>query len=131
MATDIDPIIGNWYRNTTEKGQRFEVVSLDEEAGLVEVQHFDGDVEEWDIDEWYNMDLEAIEPPENWTGPMDDVTDEDIVYMPTDMSEEEWQEPFDEVKRRAKGQDEEYEGDEWGRPGPPSGNEDAGEAERE
>lgn len=117
MATDADPIVGAWYANTTEKGQRFEVVSVDEDAGVVEVQHFDGDVEEWDIDDWYQMDLEAIEPPENWTGPMDDAASDDgTVFMESDMTEDEWDEPYREAKSRERGADEEeVDADDWSR----------------
>lgn len=113
MPSDLDPVVGSWYRNATEKSQRFEVVSLDEDSGLVEVQHFDGDVEEWDLDDWYRMDLESIEAPENWTGPMDEDTRDDIVYMPSDMEPQEWEEPYQEAKERARGFDEDYQGDEW------------------
>jgi len=45
MDTLIDPIFGNWYRHL-DKGQMFMVVAVDESDSLVELQHFDGDVEE-------------------------------------------------------------------------------------
>lgn len=99
MATDADPIIGNWYGHRTEKGQKFEVIAVDEDAGLVAVQHYDGDVESFDIDDWYQMDLDPIEAPENWTGPLDGIIDEDLVYMDSDMTEDEWKEPLQENRR--------------------------------
>ena len=49
MATDADPIAGNWYYRQ-DKGQRFEVINFDEREGAVEIQHFDGDVEEMSLD---------------------------------------------------------------------------------
>ncbi|SCZ64343.1 DUF6763 family protein [Thiohalomonas denitrificans] len=113
MPSDLDPIVGNWYRDKVEKSQRFEVVSLEEDAGTVEIQHFDGNVEEWDLEEWYLMDLESIEPPEDWTGPMDEETRGDLVYMDSDMKPEEWEEPYQEAHERTRGPDEEYRGDEW------------------
>ena len=66
--SDVDPIIGNWYRNE-ETGNDFEVVALDEEAQTIEIQYFDGDVEELDLDAWYELPLEAIETPDVWSGP--------------------------------------------------------------
>ncbi|MFO1422853.1 MAG: DUF6763 family protein [Candidatus Competibacteraceae bacterium] len=42
--SDVDPIIGNWYRNQ-ETGNDFEVVALDEDAQTIEIQYFDGELE--------------------------------------------------------------------------------------
>lgn len=117
MATDADPIVGTWYGHRTEKGQKFEVIAVDEDEGLVEVQHYDGDVESFDIDEWYQMDLDVIEAPEEWTGPMDGITDEDLVYMNSDMTEDEWKEPLQESRRVFRQSDETEEPD--GTPPPP------------
>jgi hypothetical protein len=106
MATDADPIVGNWYAHRTEKGQKFEVIAIDEDDGVVEVQHYDGDVEAFDIDDWYQMDLDVIEAPENWTGPMDGITDEDLVYMDSDMGEDEWKQPLQENRQLFRQDDE-------------------------
>jgi hypothetical protein len=79
MATEAEPIIGNWYQDV-ETGAEFEVTMLDEDAGSVEIQHFDGTIEELDLDAWYTLALEPIEPPEDWTGPMDDIEPDDFGY---------------------------------------------------
>ena len=70
MPTEADPILGNWYQHL-DKGQKFCVVAFNEDEGLIEMQHFDGDLEEIDSDTWYQLDLEPIEEPENWSGPID------------------------------------------------------------
>jgi hypothetical protein len=98
MATDADPIVGNWYRHL-DKGYRFEVVAVDEEGGTVEIQHFDGDLEALDIDTWYEMDIEPIEAPEDWSGPVDDFDEGALDYTETDMDEEDWDEPLGELER--------------------------------
>lgn len=67
---DLDPIVGNWYQDL-ETQTEFEVVAFDEDAQTVEIQYFDGEVEELDLDAWYEMVLEPIEPPEDWSGPFD------------------------------------------------------------
>ena len=59
MPTESAPIVGNWYRHL-DKGQKFEVVAIDEDARIVETQHFDGDIEEIDLDDWYELDIEPI-----------------------------------------------------------------------
>ena len=64
MAT-IRPVVGNWYQET-EQGSIFEVVAYDEEEQTVEIQHLDGEVEEYDQDTWRDMTITGIEPPEDW-----------------------------------------------------------------
>ena len=74
---DIDPIVGNWYRNLEDQID-FEVVALDEDAQTVEIQYFEGEVEELDLDSWYDLVLEPIEPPDDWSGPFDDLEPDDL-----------------------------------------------------
>ena len=49
MATP-QPGIGDWYR--LSGGALFEVVALDDDDGTVEIQYFDGTLEEMDIEDW-------------------------------------------------------------------------------
>lgn len=97
MPTDIDPIVGNWYLHL-DKGQRFQVVALDEDRGTVETQHFDGDLEEVDTTIWYTMDIELSEEPENWSGPLDIGEQDDYGTEITDTTQEDWMEPLTEIK---------------------------------
>src|SRR5262249_20431203 len=66
----MKPVIGNWYR--IQGGDSFEVVAYDEDDGTIELQYFDGTVEEMDLEDWQaeqeNGALEEVEPPEDWTG---------------------------------------------------------------
>lgn len=101
MATDTDPIIGNWYRHL-DKGQEFIVVALDDDRGLVEVQHFDGDIEEIERETWYGLPLETIEQPEDWTGPIDDIELDDLGYTETEMGGADWSEPLEEVRKNLR-----------------------------
>ena len=79
MSTDADPIAGSWYEHL-QNGRTFEVVDVDDENGLVEIQYFDGDVDEIELDAWYELDLEPIEPPEDWSGPLDSIEPDDRGY---------------------------------------------------
>lgn len=67
------PGIGDWYR--LSGGELFEVVALDEDDGTIEIQYFDGTVEEMDVEDWdAQWDdgvLEAAEAPEDWSGSVD------------------------------------------------------------
>jgi hypothetical protein len=95
MPIQQPPAVSQWYKHQ-DKGQEFQVVSIDEDEGTVEIQHFDGDVEELDIDTWYELEIETIEPPEDWTGPMDDIEVDDLGYTETEMKDKDWSEPLEE-----------------------------------
>ena len=75
----MKPTIGNWYR--IQGSDSFEVVALDEDDGTIELQYFDGTVEEMDLEDWQAAHeggaLEEIEPPEDWTGSVDVDPEED------------------------------------------------------
>ena len=76
MRDELDPVAGNWYKHH-DKGQPFQVVAVDEDRDVIEIQYFDGDLEEIDTDAWYDMDLAIAEPPEDERGPLDgDETDD-------------------------------------------------------
>jgi hypothetical protein len=63
------PRIGDWYQAIN--GDRFEIVALDEEEATLEIQHYDGAVEELDFDSWNEMEVSNIEQPEDWSGSLD------------------------------------------------------------
>lgn len=92
---EYEPIVNQWYRHL-DKGYQFQVVAVDEEERTVEIQHFDGDLEEFDFDTWAEMELELIEPPEDWTGGMDDIETDDLGYSETEMREKDWSTPLQE-----------------------------------
>jgi len=79
MIGELDPIEGNWYHHL-DKGQDFMVVDVNERESTVDIQYFDGDIEELEMEEWEDMDLEEIEPPEDWTGPLDDLESGNLGY---------------------------------------------------
>ena len=64
-----DPKVGQWYKDPN--GASFEVVAVDEDDGTIEVQHFDGTVEEFEMDAWMDSNLEITAPPEDYSGSLD------------------------------------------------------------
>ena len=68
MGRDYEPVKGQWYENVEEE-ETFRVLTVDEDAELVEIEYLDGDIEELDIDAWHEMDLERIAEPEGWVAP--------------------------------------------------------------
>lgn len=114
MPTDADPIVDNWYQHL-DKGQKFKIVALDEDAGTVEIQHFDGDLEEIDLEAWYRLDVELIEEPEDWTGPLDDPEHDSLgSYSENGMSDEDWQTSSREIKPEPDSGGSEGTEDDWG-----------------
>ena len=81
MTRDYEPAVGQWYENL-EESDSFRVLSVDEDAELVEIEYLDGDIEEIDLDTWAELDLDEIEQPEGWSG-------EDIASDDDDVDEEE------------------------------------------
>lgn len=51
---------------------------------MVEIQYFDGDLDELDLDAWYGMEIELTEAPENWSGPLDVAELDDLGTEVTD-----------------------------------------------
>jgi uncharacterized protein DUF6763 len=65
VGRDYEPVKGQWYQNV-EEDDSFRVLSVDEDAELVELEYLDGELEEIDLDTWHEMDLERIAEPEGW-----------------------------------------------------------------
>ena len=70
LRTHELPIIGNWYWDI-EHSLQFEIVATDDDAGGIEIQYFEGELEEIDVDTWYAMRVVSIAAPEDWTGPFE------------------------------------------------------------
>ncbi len=63
------PIVGEWYQ--TQEGDSLEVVAYDPREKTIEVQFFDGTVEEYDLENWKELEVVPAEPPEDWSGSLD------------------------------------------------------------
>lgn len=87
------PEIGQWYLHR-DKGEMFLVTGYDDEARTIEIQNFDGDVDEIEASAWGTMPLERAAQPEDWTGPLDDVEVDDLGLSETGMSAADWAEPL-------------------------------------
>ena len=97
MSRDNEPVVGQWYQNVEEE-ETFRVLTVDEDAELVEIEYLDGDIEELDLEEWHELDLELTEEPEGWS---EDDEDED----------DDWEE--DEEEDEDDDWDEDEDGDEF------------------
>ncbi len=106
MAREYEPVAGQWYENVDEN-ESFRVLSVDEDAELIEIEYLDGDIEELDLDTWAELDLEKIEQPEGWSGAEEEEEEEE---------DEDWDEDEDEDEDEDDDEDwdeEEEEGDRY------------------
>ncbi len=101
MSRDYEPVVGQWYENA-EEDETFRVLSVDEDAELIEIEYLDGEVEEIDVDTWAEFDLEKVEQPEGWSGEaIDDDEDED------EEDDEDWDEDDEDEDEDEDEEDEE------------------------
>jgi hypothetical protein len=101
MQNELDPRINQWYAHR-DKGQRFFVLAVDEDESTVDIQHFDGDIEELSLNEWRNLPIDLSEEPENWSGALDIAEQDDLGTGVTDTSADDWSEPGEDFRPRNK-----------------------------
>lgn len=98
MPNELDPIVGQWYEQR-DRQILTQVIAVEREADVIEMQDFDGAIEAVDFETWRTLDLEAVEPPEDWTGPYDDVEADDLGYVSEGAtSTQDWRTPLDALR---------------------------------
>ena len=63
------PEIGKWFRRPD--GALLEVVAVDEDDRTIEIQMFDGTIDEINAAAWRELFLVEIAAPEDWSGSVD------------------------------------------------------------
>ncbi len=63
------PVIGHWFRRPN--GMLFEVVAIDEQDSTIEIQQFDGTIDEVELEAWPDLLLVEVSAPEDWSGAVD------------------------------------------------------------
>lgn len=91
MSREFEPAVGQWYENIDEN-ESFRVLSVDEDAELVELEYLDGDIEEIDLETWHELDLDKIDEPEGWAGSAEDEDDDEEEEEEKDDVDETWDE---------------------------------------
>jgi len=77
------PIIGKWFRR--RNGTLFEVVAVDEEDGTIEIQFFDGTIDEVDLEAWPGLLTIEVNAPEDWSGSVDMDPEDYVGRSPNEM----------------------------------------------
>jgi hypothetical protein len=96
------PVIGEWFRRAG--GDSFEVVAIDRDDHTIEIQYFDGTVEEMEIEDWRESEIETCEAPEDWTGSLDvEPEDTENEYEAEPGNTKPWSDPLQFVDRGEAG----------------------------
>ncbi|MDD9892445.1 MAG: hypothetical protein OXT49_02890 [Gammaproteobacteria bacterium] len=69
MLSFTDLSVGHWFKRTD--GQAFEIVAIDAKTGAIEIQYFDGAIEEVEANMIMEDKWTAIAAPEDWSGSLD------------------------------------------------------------
>jgi len=87
MTLQPSPQIGDWYKSVA--GDAFEVVASDDDDETLELQYYDGTIDELDRETWEVLHPEPVEPPEDWSGSMD-VSPEDTEISDIYSETQDW-----------------------------------------
>ncbi len=89
MGRDHNPVPGKWYESLEDE-EVFKVLSVDEDAELIELQYEDGDVEEIDYETWQELDLDPAEQPEGWSAAESDDKEDEEELDEEDDEDDDW-----------------------------------------
>lgn len=90
------PNVGDWYKNQ-EYDSIFEVVAYDEPDESVEIQYFAGEIEEFDLETWFELDLKPIPEPEDCSGPFE-LSEDELGYSDEPKHPEDWSGPLSDLE---------------------------------
>lgn len=111
MPSEYDPIVDNWYTHLG-KGQLFMVVDVGDDS--VDIQYFNGELEEISLSAWHDMNIELSAEPENWSGSMDIAERDDYGTEITDTRDSDWSEPAREYRLAGEQDASATPTDDWG-----------------
>ncbi len=92
----FNPTVGGWYKNMVT-GETFEVVALADDGQNIEIQFFEGEVAELESEIWDELVLSPLPPPEDFSGPYDDLEPEDI-ESDGSANGHRWNNPLDQLE---------------------------------
>ena len=102
MQSYTDLNIGAWYKRPDLK-KIFEIVAIDQDEDCIEIQYFDGEIEELDLDTWNELQIISVAAPEDWSGPYEmnkeDLENYDDDLHPNPNPTPDWNSPFKFIDR--------------------------------
>jgi hypothetical protein len=97
MSRELNPVAGRWYRDV-ERDEIFKVIAVEENDDVIEIQHADGEIEDLESAEWFEMDLERAGEPEDWLREEEETDEEaeDDEDWGEEEDDDDWDEDEDE-----------------------------------
>lgn len=93
---NIIPSVGSWFKEN-QLGVIFEIVAVDDISQTIETQLIDGEVSEYDMDSWAQLELQAIEEPEDWRNAYE-LSQEDALNPDDTIIPEAWCSPVSVIE---------------------------------
>ena len=90
------PVIGTWYWDI-EHTDQFEIVAEDKLEGSLEIQYFSGEIEEVDMETWFEMRVVSIAAPKDWSGPYEIDKNEFSELEEEGHHPQSWSDPFNSL----------------------------------
>jgi len=87
MSTPFEPVVGQWFID--DELRLFEVVAADDES--IEIQFFDGDVDEFDLEVWYMLSIHPATEPSDGRGPFDELDTDEMSHIHNSYQPVTWQ----------------------------------------
>ena len=109
MSRDYDPEPGQWYEDL-DRGETFQVLSVDPDEELVRIQSPEREVQEIDLDAWHELDLDLADEPEGWVDEDREDDDEDDDWDDEDEEDDDEDDDWDDED---EDEDEDYDEDEY------------------
>lgn len=90
MNFERQPQIGSWYRRS-DRIEPFQVVAIDSDARTVELEYFDGTVDEWPLTHWYGLEIEPCDAPIDARGAFDQLDPDGLATDEVVVTPEDWE----------------------------------------
>lgn len=74
MAQIDNPMVNTWYK--LQDSETFRVTTFDVDESYIEIKYADGTLEGLDLEVWYKLGAEQIEPSEEWLEDLEQDVDE-------------------------------------------------------
>ncbi|MGD8525714.1 MAG: hypothetical protein PVJ63_05665 [Thioalkalispiraceae bacterium] len=81
-----EPVIGQWYQDA--QNRYFEVVASDEES--VEIQFYDGNIEEIDMDSWGLLSVTYAAEPHDGISPFEELDFNETGFSEAGFDSRDW-----------------------------------------
>jgi hypothetical protein len=92
----LSPVVGAWYKDRQTQ-EVFEVIDWDPTNLSIETQYLDGEVSEYDLDAWREMQLEAVAAQEDWRAAFE-LDDDDLLDPDLPMHPQDWSSPVNSIE---------------------------------